>query len=409
MDLEPFLVVFKKVPEILAKTAKFWIPISLLYLGWKLWVSYVREQWLSSVKWVLLEIRVPKEVFKSPAAMELALSNALSQGGGVGNNYQMYWQGRVINWFSLEIVSLGGEIHFLIRTPAGFRRIIETQIYAQYPQAEIFEVSDYVEEAIKDMHKREWSLWGTEFKLTKEDPYPIKTYVDYGLDKSVGSTEENQKIDPITPMIEWMGAIGPNEQVWFQIVVRVSKWTYRKPGLMGGYTDYKEKTKQILKELKEKFEPTGDDQFKRLAMTEEDKMAISAINRTLNKQGFDCGIRAVYLAPKENFDGMNITGLTGIMKQYNSFTLNGFAPTNMTGFDYPWQDPTGLKNVAKKREMLDAYAQRSWFYPPYVRPHFVLTSEELATIFHFPGRVSETPSLGRIESNKSEPPTNLPI
>lgn len=409
MELEAFFEVFKKVPEILAKTAKFWIPISLVYLGWKLWVSYVREQWLSSVKWVLLEIRVPKEVFKSPAAMELALSNALSQGGGVGNKYQMYWQGRVINWFSLEIVSLGGEIHFLIRTPAGFRRIIETQIYAQYPQAEIFEVSDYVEEAVKDMHKREWSLWGTEFKLTKEDPYPIKTYVDYGLDKSVGSTEENQKIDPITPMIEWMGAIGPNEQVWFQIVVRVSKWTYRKPGLMGGYADYKEKTKDILKELKEKFEPTGDDQFKRLAMTEEDKMAISAINRTLNKQGFDCGIRAVYLAPKENFDGMNITGLTGIMKQYNSFTLNGFAPTNMTAFDYPWQDPTGMKNVTKKREMLDAYAQRSWFYPPYVRPHFVLTSEELATIFHFPGRVSETPSLGRIESNKSEPPTNLPI
>ncbi|MDQ5901492.1 MAG: hypothetical protein QG580_207 [Patescibacteria group bacterium] len=409
MDLEPFLVVFKKVPEILAKTAKFWIPISLLYLGWKLWVSYVREQWLSSVKWVLLEIRVPKEVFKSPAAMELALSNALSQGGGVGNNYQMYWQGRVINWFSLEIVSLGGEIHFLIRTPAGFRRIIETQIYAQYPQAEIFEVSDYVEEAIKDMHKREWSLWGTEFKLTKEDPYPIKTYVDYGLDKSVGSTEENQKIDPITPMIEWMGAIGPNEQVWFQIVVRVSKWTYRKPGLMGGYTDYQQKTKDILKELKEKFEPTGDDQFKRLAMTEEDKMAISAINRTLNKQGFDCGIRAIYLAPKENFDGMNITGLTGIMKQYNSFTLNGFKPDNTTDVTYPWQDPTGVKKVQKKREMLDAYAQRSWFYPPYVRPHFVLTSEELATIFHFPGRVSETPSLGRIESNKSEPPTNLPI
>jgi hypothetical protein len=409
MDVEPFLVVLKKVPEILGKTAKFWIPISLLYLSWKLWVSYVRESWLSSVKWVLLEIRVPKEVFKSPAAMELALSNALSQGGGVANNYQKYWQGRLINWFSLEIVSLGGEIHFLIRTPAGFRRIIESQIYAQYPQAEIFEVSDYVEEAINDMHKREWALWGTEFKLTKDDPYPIKTYVDYGLDKSVGSTEENQKIDPITPMIEWMGGIGPNEQVWFQIIVRVSKWTYRKPGLMGGYQDYQAKTKDVLKELKAKFEPTGDDQFKRLAMTEEDKMAISAINRTLTKQGFDCGIRAIYLAPKENFDGMNITGLTGIMKQYNSFTLNGFKPDNPTAFDYPWQDPTGVKAVNKKREMLDAYAQRSWFYPPYVRSHFVLTSEELATIFHFPGRVSETPSLGRIESNKSEPPTNLPI
>ncbi len=409
MEADIFLTTFQNIPGIIFKTVRFWLPLVLVFLGWKLWVGYIREEWLSTVKWVLLEIKVPKEVFKSPAAMELALSNALSQGGGVGNNYQLYWQGRVINWFSLEIVSLGGEIHFLVRTPILFRRVIETQIYAQYPQAEIFEAADYVEEAIADMHKREWALFGTEFKLTKQDAYPIKTYTDYGLDKAIGSTEENQRIDPITPMIEWMGGIGPNEQVWFQIIVRVSKWTYRKSGLMGGYEDYKERTKALLKEERAKFEPTGDDQFKRLAMTEEDKQVISAISRTLNKQGFDCGIRAIYLSPKEYFDGMNITGLTGIMKQYNSFTLNGFAPNNTTGFDYPWQDPSGNKTIALKREMLDAYAQRSWFYPPYVRPHFVLTSEELATIFHFPGRVSETPSLSRIESNKSEPPTNLPI
>lgn len=409
METEIFLTTFQNIPNIVLKTARFWLPLALLILGWRLWVNYIREEWLSTIKWVLLEIKVPKEVFKSPAAMELALSNALSQGGGVANNYNKYWQGRVINWFSLEIVSLGGEIHFLIRTPVNFRRIIESQIYAQYPQAEIFQVEDYVEEAIADMHKREYALWGTEFKLTKEDAYPIKTYTDYGLDKAVGSTDENQRIDPITPMLEWMGGIGPNEQVWFQIVLRTSKWTYQKGGLMGGYSDYKEGAKKVLDEMKKKFEPTEADQFKRIAMTEEDKQAMSAISRSLNKQGFDCGIRALYLAPKDNFDGMNITGLTGIMKQYNSFSLNGFAPTNPTSFDYPWQDPTKTKAVGLKREMLDAYAQRSWFYPPYVRPHFVLTSEELATIFHFPGRVSETPSLGRIESNKSEPPTNLPI
>jgi hypothetical protein len=409
MDPSVFITTFESSLGIILKTTRFWLPIALVILGWRLWVGYVREEWLSKVKWVLLEIRVPKEVFKSPMAMEIAISNALSQGGGVGTNYHKYWQGRVINWFSLEIVSLGGEIHFLIRTPVGFRRVIESQIYAQYPQAEIFEVADYTEEAVANMHKQEWALWGTEFKLTKPDPYPIKTYVDYGLDKAVGSTEENERIDPITPMLEWMGAIGPNEQVWFQIIVRVSKWTYKKGGIWGGHHDYQEETKKILKEMRDKFEPSEDDQFKRLAMTEEDKQTISAISRTLNKQGFDCGIRAIYLAPKESFDGMNITGLTGIMKQYNSFNLNGFKPENTTDFTYPWQDPSGLKTVTKKREMLDAYIQRSWFYPPYVRPHFVLTSEELATIFHFPGRVSETPSLGRIESNKSEPPTNLPV
>ena len=409
MDLNIFSTILEKALDVLIKSSRFWIPLGLMMLAWHLWVSYIREEWTGKIKWVLLEIRIPKNVFKSPAAMELALSNALSQGGGVGTNYAKYWQGKVLNWFSLEIVSIGGTIHFFVRTPVGFRRIIESQIYAQYPQAEIFEAEDYTLKAVADMHEREWGLWGTEFKLTKADPYPIKTYTDYGLDKAVGSTEEEERIDPMTPMLEWMGGIGQHEQVWFQIVLRVSKWTYRKGGIMGGYTDYQEKAREILKEMRAKFEPTEDDQFKRISMTEEDKKVMSAIQRTLDKQGFDCGIRAVYLAPKENFDAMNITGLTGIMKQYNSFSLNGFAPTNVTGFDNPWEDFSGKKTITKKREMLDAYMHRSWFYQPYVRPHFVLTSEELATIFHFPGKVSETPSLDRIDSSKSEPPVNLPI
>jgi len=408
MELQ-FSQIFERVFDLFFKTARFWVPVLIAVVGWRFWLDYVRERWTTGMKWVLLEIRIPKNVFKSPAAMELALSNALSQTGGVGTYHKLYWEGRVINWFSLEIVSIGGEIHFFIRTPVGFRRIIESQLYAQYPQAEIFEVSDYTEVAIEAMKKREWALWGTEFKLTKEDPYPIKTYVDYGLDKAVGSTEEEERIDPITSMLEWMGAIGPNEQVWFQIVLRASKWSYKKSGLTGGYYDYKEKTKKLLDDMKKKFEPTADDQFKRISMTEEDKKAMSAISRSLEKQGFDCGIRAIYLSPKENFDPMNITGLTGVMKQYNSFTFNGFGIANYTGFDNPWEDFSGKRTLRKKREMLDAYLQRSWFYPPHVRPHFVLTSEELATIFHFPGRVSETPSLGRIESLKSEPPTNLPI
>jgi hypothetical protein len=39
----------------------------------------------------------------------------------------------------------------------------------------------------------------------------------------------------------------------------------------------------------------------------------------------------------------------------------------------------------------------------------ILSSEELATLFHIPGRVSTTPSLERIEAVKSDAPQNLPI
>ena len=38
-----------------------------------------------------------------------------------------------------------------------------------------------------------------------------------------------------------------------------------------------------------------------------------------------------------------------------------------------------------------------------------LNAIELATIFHFPGMVSETPSFKRLESKIAKPPSNLPI
>ena len=38
----------------------------------------------------------------------------------------------------------------------------------------------------------------------------------------------------------------------------------------------------------------------------------------------------------------------------------------------------------------------------------VMTTEELATMFHLPGKVAVTPTLGRIPSTRGEAPPNLP-
>ena len=59
--------------------------------------------------------------------------------------------------------------------------------------------------------------------------------------------------------------------------------------------------------------------------------------------------------------------------------------------------------------MFESYRLRSYFHPPHKRKHFVLNAEELATIYHFPGGVAQTPTFGRIESRKAEPPMNLPV
>ena len=67
---------------------------------------------------------------------------------------------------------------------------------------------------------------------------------------------------------------------------------------------------------------------------------------------------------------------------------------------------------ATDEEILNAYKMRDYFwkddYRGKKRKHFVLNTEELATIFHFPGRVAGTPTLGRVLSKKGAPPSDLP-
>jgi hypothetical protein len=338
--------------------------------------------------------------------MEIALSNALSQTGGVSTWFQKYWLGNVVNWFSLEIVSTEGNIRFFIRTNKAFKMIIENQLYAQYPQVEITEVEDYILPVMASMNKEPWSIFGGRFVLTKEDPYPIKTYVDYNLDQAPEKLKEEQRIDPITPMIELLGSLRPNEHMWFQILIRPAGKRYLKPGNWFKKGDWKDEGKDIIKALKEEYGGTAE---KPKQMTETQRQTISAIERSITKVGFDAGIRALYLTKKESFDSYRIAAMLGAFKQYNSGYLNGFKPTQTTGFDYPWQDPTGRRARALKQEMFDAYIRRSYFYQPYENTPFVLNSEELATIFHIPGAVSETPQLKRIESTKAEPPSNLPL
>lgn len=395
------------------KIAAYFIPVILVSLGWQLWVRHRNAEWISTIKWLMIEVRIPRDIYKSPQAMEMALGNALTQGGGVGTRHKKYWEGRVLQWFSLEIVSTEGDIHFYIRMPKQFRNIVETQIYAQYPEAEIFEAEDYTLPIVANMHDEEWAMWGTEFKLTKHEAYPIKSYADYGLDKAISKPEDAAGlIDPITPQIEWMGTMRKDEHVWFQIIVRTSKDSFSDGAqFFPKSVDWKDRAKDVIKDIQKKYDSTDSIELlgKRLKMPKSEQDAIVAIERSLTKPAFDVGIRAIYLAKKPAFRAEHITGLTMMLRQYGAGAMNSFGLMNATDFDNPWDDPSGAKKVELKRAMLHAYMDRGWFYPPHKRPHMVLTSEELATIFHFPGRVSTTPTFKRIESKKSEPPVNLPF
>lgn len=392
--------------------AVLWIPILIFEYAWHSWVSYVRRGWIAKQEKVLLEVKLPQETLKSPLAMELVFT-ALYQTGGEGTPIDRYWEGKVRPWFSLELVSLGGDVKFFIWTFKSQRNFLEASIYAQYPDVEIHQVNDYVDAMIFNPEIHE--LDGAVFQATGPDPLPIKTYVDYGLDKD---PDEEFKIDPIAPLIEFLGTLKKGHQAWVQIVVRAhtqeKKIFAGAPVEIGG-SKYPDKWKEEAKELIEKIvkeseveDSEGNKTPNAVKLTQGQKDRIAAIERSISKYAFDAGIRMVYIAPKDVFDKGVGGGLKGVFSQFNATNLNGFRPAGL-GFDYKWQDWKGKKLAGNKIYHFQCYALRSFFHQPFKSKWTVLNTEELATLYHFPGSAVRTPTLKRIPSKRADAPANLPI
>lgn len=391
--------------------APIWIPFVIVWFWFDLWIKYKRREYINAQGSALLEVKIPREMFKSPLSMELFLNSLYGTNASVGNLLDVYLKGRIRPWFSLELVSLGGQVHFYIWCHKNFKSRVETQLYAQFPNIEVHEVSDYALGVHHDLTKYSFG-WIGQFALTKADAYPIKTYIDYGLDKDA---KEEYKHDPIVAVLEYLGSLKAGEQAWIQIMIQ----PHAKEGLLHGRiipkpnwkTGIESEIKDIIKKAIMKTEdqknPTS------LNLSKGQTEVIAAIERTAAKYPFDSMIRGAYFAEKDQFNAANIGGLLGSFAQFNSQTLNGIRPDYKAAYDYVWQDFKGGRRRKNERELLEAYKRRSFFNVPFKNYHgkpFILTTEELATLFHFPSYVvAATPTLARVPSKRAEAPSNLPI
>ncbi len=369
-----------------------WLPLISGYLFWETWLNRVRARFLKGINWVLLEMMVPRDIAKSPKAMETVLTSLHSV--YAGNWLQRVKNGFLPWWYSLEIVSINGSVHFYIYAQAPYKNLVQSQIYAQYPDVEINEAEDYT--GVADFgNLNDWNVWGTELGFTKPDPYPIRTYVDFGLAETM--TKEEQKVNPLVSFLEFLGSLKEGEQIWFQIMIR------------GAGKKWMEEGKALISELMGRNRKVKEGESKAFVLSKTEQEITSAIGRSIAKLGFESGVRMLYIARKDIFNNVNKAALSGVINQYNAPDLNGFKSARTTS-----PSPLGFilkarREAARKKVFVDAYRKRSYFYIPYRRKPVILNVEELATIYHFPGRVAETPTFGRVDAKKGEPPPTLPI
>lgn len=400
---------------------------------------------------VVLRVAVSKTNERGPIVAEQIYS-ALH---GLEGNYNFidYMLGRPKPRFSLEIASVKNVIQFFIWTPKRYRNVIESQIYAQYPDVEIQEVPDYSKEAFAIYEvavpkpkladgsselveytsenasmeaKLSSSAMGmavtAEMKLTDPYIYPIKRYPQFEDKLTRLATEP---LAGITATLSKLNAT--DEQAWIQISMEPTGDWWRKRGLKclrvvsnglfagvfwlntlatniylarGFWRRFFYSPIYLLFWMIRGFH-TGDlltgkkgsndeDLDEQVSRTHDREDPITAAVDKVTRLTYDVNIRIVYLPRPENRDLAEVK-LNEIASSFHQFNM-----PNMNSLE------VGRINQSN-RQILRRYQQRLVVNP------ILLNVEELATIYHMPAMDVGTPNVFWVNSRRLEPPYDLPI
>ncbi len=413
-------VSFKEIIILLWPFIAFVILFPLSLSLWFFWRQEIYKR--IYFKTVVLELKIPREIKKTPEAMEQVLAAIHSLRNIAWNLREIYWEGEVTRWFALEIVSFGGEINFYIRVYRKQRDLLESALFSYYPDLEIVEVEDYTKRLPQDIHQlyeENLELWGTEMVLRKEDAYPIKTYPNFE-----GDLEEREN-DPISNFLEVLNKVKPEEVVGIQLLIA--------PGL----DDWHKKWSALIEKLKEPKIKAGKTEgqegiaafAKLIARSPVETDILKAVEGKVSKPAFKTTVRFIYISPKEIFyDSFARRGLVGAFNQYSTNHLNAFKQnTSVSTRTKVWEWPhlfPRWRNEYRKQRILHNYIKRevppqTWMgkfmtsYPldwNFKSKRFYLNVEELATIYHPPSSIVLTePHIQHLEARRKGPPAGLAI
>ena len=406
-----------------------WIFPLLFLVARSLWLAYVREWYRRHLAWRMYELKIPREILRSPRAMEQVLTSMYALINGPGNIKEMWWDGEVTKWASLELVSFGGEIRFFIRTVENNWTMTEAALYSHYPDLELVEISeseDYIHRmppTADEVLKIPRRLFGSEQILSKSDVYPIRTYVDFE------ESEEDFRLDTLATLLEVLGKCGPKEELWLQILIRpvAGDWWKEK-----GEAEIEIiKARNTQKIVSEEY---GETSMTRLYPGFGDAELIKAIDKNIAKPAFETTIRYLYITAPEAFNGnFSRRGVSSALNQHASKAFNEFYYNKGTAtrveYHFGKIPPFFYKRrfLARQRKIYRHYRER------HIYPHsfaetllelkgfnfgfwgrkssaMVLNTEELATIYHLPTTpVMSSQLIRKVEARKIGPPMGLAI
>jgi len=406
-----------------------WVVLVIIALlaARSIWLYVKQSKNIAKKKYVLLAVDVPRESEQTVKAVDNMMAH-LAGAHSPATFMEKWFEGKVQDPISFEIISIGGHIQYLIRCLAPLRDLVESSIYAQYPTSEITQVEDYTQSVPTTYPDDQYELFGTEMIPVTNDVYPLKTYVDF---EHMLTSEFK---DPLAAMLEAFTRIGPGEQVWYQLIAtpiaqvefkekamkEIMKITGQKAvvkknlaekaldlplSLMGSVADV-----ALGTAVGETGEKKKDDLLtsRVFNMTPGERKIVEAVERKMSKIQYKCKIRFIYLAKKELFNKQKVLySFIGAIKQFNTNDMQSLKPDGKTGINSTLLLFKTRRNNNRKERLLSGYKRRSDWVG---KAHFYLGTDELASLWHLPViKDVKAPQLKKTEEKKIEPPPNLPF
>ncbi len=281
--------------------------------------------------------------------------------------------------FSFEIVASKGRIAFFVVSPASMSRYLEQQIHAHYPEANIEEVEDY------NVFSPDGEILAANLKTKKSFVFPIKTY-------------RKMDVDPLNSIINIISKLKAEESLAIQYIVRSAYYPWH--GRIKRVVSKIQETKSIKKGLKQDnflfnlFSLFSNDKKnenvaspKTLTAVEEE--IVKSMEEKNMKAGLDVNIRLIACAKNKVQAKTYLENVANAFTEFNNYTYgNSFSRALLKN------QKEGIQNFIFRR-----------FNEKY---SFLLNTEELASVFHFPLKYTETPNIIWLTAKSSPAPNEVP-
>ncbi len=383
------------------------ISVTTGFLWW--YRSWVRRRLIAPriLNSVFLEVLVPRDTTlsdkeKEPTHEEKEIIGVAEQlfatlSHTERRNFSTFLYGQ--DTMSFEIVSMDKKISFLINCPKQLQDLVEKQIQAQYPAAQIEEVLP-PRVLVDSRH-----LAAVELGLQKKYLFPIKTY-------------KLMESDPLQALTNSLSKLGRLEGGAIQLVISPAALGWRNKVLRMAREIQKRKTLEAHTNLASRIihhtfeglgkllsaafspskkQPEGPSRFSSSEeeerrfrqLTPMQQEAVKRLEEKASKGGFEVNLRIVISSSSSEQARSHLRNVLSSFMQYSQAPLNGFRVRYLS-------TARVLKDFVYRRFQARLYRK------------MILNTEELASVFHFPTKFTQTPNIKWLGSKRAPAPVNVP-